>query len=143
MTQMPAALPPHEQHVETIIPDEHGNEVLRTRMTVSTTITPEGTLRERKTSEDVQTCDGFLWNPSQRYTQNPVNLAVCEVCRTRSSSHGLCTSANIRRCHKCRKACCPRHSRLCSDDRYRCPKCARWFWLGAWLTWFVSAPVDE
>lgn len=144
MTQMPAALPPHEQHIETIIRDEHGREILRTGMTVTTIMMPDGSLKEQKISEDIETVDGVSWNPAMRFGPNSggAQLVACSICRSNHSSHGLCTSANIRRCHTCQKACCPCHSQLCSDDRFRCPKCARRYRWRTWLTCLISVPVE-
>lgn len=141
MTQMPAGLPPHQQEIVTTFQDSDGNEVLRTKMTVRTELTPDG-LKEEKKSEDIQTTDNVSWNPSMRLRANgAVDLVTCTECRKKS--HGLCTAGNAKRCVACGDTCCPRHIRLCSDDKHRCLGCARRHRVRSWFTWLLSTPVDE
>ena len=143
MTQIPTTLPPHEQETVTIFRDRYGNEVLRTGMKVVSAQLPDGTFTEQKISEDIETVDHFSWNAALRYTQNPVHLTICAACRATRASHGLCTTANIKRCVVCEAHCCPSHARLCADQKYRCLKCAWWFRLKSLLLWLFSAPVKS
>lgn len=77
----------------------------------------------------------------------PLLLAVCSECRKPRSdqlkpAHGLMTKPSSTSCADCAATLCQAHSKLGSDDKVRCPACARAFKLRSFFSWLFFSSSE-
>lgn len=125
---------PIERYLDTVIYHD-GEEIVRITATEMTMRHPDGHSEHRKLHPNTILDDYSNFNPAMMFGQNPVELAICPLCRRPPYTFplrdrpkvGLIRLSNAKRCAQpgCGVLCCPRHRRLCSDGHYRCTRCAR------------------
>lgn len=126
------------------------------RMTASEIIVrhPGGRIDQRKLHPIEVLDDNTGLHPTMLFGQNAAALAVCPLCcrppyrfpRRDRPRAGLMCLENAKRCAgpKCGVLCCPKHRVLCSDNKYRCTRCARtWFWRQLLLGCFFAKDTTK
>ena len=118
------------EEIKTISYDENGNPILTTSSTHEVGQLPDSTEYDRKTNQTIQLMDGLQYHPAMSVGQNPIYIATCAICRnpklTRKTSHGLVSLPAARRCARCGKTLCPRHSKTLDNNESYCIRpCAK------------------
>lgn len=143
---MPPANPQPQivESVETVILDQNGDELLRIAAREITILQPgSNDVTKTKIHENIVLVDGTNWNAAMLFSQPPVHIAACRICRDppwtfpcrERPSHGLMRLTKP--VCPCGQLCCPRHLRRCSDGRSRCLRCTRkFFWKSLLLNLF-------
>lgn len=116
-----------------VVRDPHGEVVLRTTASEWTLLSPEGVLTNGRLHESIQLSDGSAWSPAMAFTQNPIYVGCCDLCRhppfrfphREQPTHGLVRLDRARTCSGCGALVCPLHAHRCADRRYRCRRCYR------------------
>ena len=152
MSKQPFQPKPIVKTVEYVVKD--GNEEIA-RITASEIMVrhPDGRTDHRKLHPNEVLDDGTSLNPAMLFGQDPVELAICRLCRNppyrfprRARPRvGLIRLSNAKRCANkhCGVLCCPKHRVLCSDSRHRCTSCARaWFWRQLFLGCFFTEETN-
>ena len=116
------------QNTITTITDVNGEVVLEIRQNEYLVVQPDGSFESYTHYRYITLVDGSAWVPQMMCQKPPIFVGVCSLCRKRSlfkrRTHGLVMLARARLC-ECGVLCCPKHRTLCSDNKWRCPKCAR------------------
>ena len=121
---------PNRNTIATIT-DERGEVILEITQN-EYMVVEDGSLNSYSHYHNIQLVDGMAWNPSMLTGNKPVYIGVCSICRRRSlnpfkrRTHGLVSMGRAKLC-TCGALCCPKHRRLCSDNKWRCHRCARRF----------------
>ena len=131
---------------DSVIRDGNGEEILRIGASEFTVRAGDGSVRRHKVSENIVLADGTNFNVGMMYTNPPIQIGVCSLCRRPpysfpfrdARSHGLVRLTRARTC-TCGALCCMKHCKLCSDNRFRCLRCVRrWSWKEAILCVFFA-----
>jgi hypothetical protein len=123
--------PLSEEHIDTVIYDAEGKEVLRFGFT-NLDSDENGSMRTHREAENVELADGTVIN-SVALMRLQGGLKVCDICRQQSQRRWrtgtpkvfLALAANVITC-SCGKNACRRHwVRSKIDGRLRCRACDR------------------
>lgn len=136
--------------IENIIYDQNGEVICVVGPKEYAVQGPGGSISLHKRSQNIETVDHQIWNPSMAMGPKPILLGVCNLCRQESfslftrkhPSHGLCTLKNGRLCTDCGVFVCPHHRKVGSDGKARCPRCARNRRVRGLLTWVFFTQGD-
>lgn len=134
---------PAVSEIENAIYDQDGEVICVVGLKEYAVQEPDGSISLHKRSQNIETVDHQIWNPSMAMGPKPILLGCCVICRSGSfsmfkrnrPSHGLCTLKNGRLCTDCGLFVCPHHRKVGSDGRARCPRCARNRRVRGLLTW--------
>ena len=124
-----ASKPSPKHNTITTITDTRGKTIVRIKQGEYMVVDNKGNVTNHATFRNIQLVDGSTWNPTmlQAKPASPAfHVGVCQVCRDRRRqrpTHGLVAMARAKLC-ECGILCCPQHRRLCSDDKWRCPRCS-------------------
>ena len=96
----------------------------------------------QKRSECIEGVDGVLLTMGVLLAKPAIPLAVCARCRKprrrwlrrEKPSHGILLAKNAHTCERCHAQFCKRHSKQCSDGKWRCKRCAFWFAIKRFFT---------
>lgn len=137
---MPNNLP--SNHLITEIADQNGNIICQVGYSTYSVRDDQGNMQTFQKSQNITLSDGSVWNPGMMKAPG-IFLGVCQSCRNPHFSlwhkeiptHGLTALHTATRCAnpRCHSLCCPKHSILCSDGLYRCPKCVKSYNSFSWL----------
>jgi len=125
-----------------VIRDVDGNPILELEYFSDVPqVTPAGIVAQKR-SEGIEGVDGHLLTAAILMARPAVALAVCAECRNpgrrwfraHRPSHGILLAKNSHACEGCHSRFCHRHSRLCSDGKWRCRRCALWFRIRRFFT---------
>lgn len=135
-------------HTINTVYDEHGNVILKLGMHVYTVTLGDGSTQTYKNSENIQLCDGHVWNGAQG--AQGLFVGVCEDCRRshfswselkmQPASHGLCLARNLKRC-LCGRPICGKHRVLGGDGHWRCLSCHETFRAQRAIRWLLFRNV--
>ena len=122
--------PSTNQSTKTVIWDANGQAVIAIGLDEYIITKPDGSIESHRYSHNIVLVDGTSWNPGMLTANPPIYIGVCEQCRgfsvsllgIRKPSHGIMTLARAKLCTDCGTPCCPRHRKLGSDNKWRCPK---------------------
>ena len=121
-------------NIITTITDLYGNVVVEVKQNEYIVIGTDGSITSYSNHQYIQLVDGLAWSSELLRANPPVYVGVCEICRnpdfslfrSQRKTHGLVAMSRAKIC-ECGILCCPKHRVLCSDNRWRCHKCAQKF----------------
>ena len=119
------------QHIKNIVYDQDGHAALILGMDIYTITLPDNSIITYKTSQNIQLCDGHVWNGAQGAAG--LFLGCCNYCRhprisifgfkKEKPSHGLCLVKNLKKCFSCGLTTCSKHHSLGMEGHWRCLSC--------------------
>jgi hypothetical protein len=134
------------QNTITTITDVYGQVILEVRQNEYLVVQDDGSFESNSHYRYITLVDGSSWSPQMMWQKPPIFIGVCGVCRRPSllgrKTHGLVMLARARLC-ECGVLCCPRHRVLCSDNRWRCHRCARKYRLKSLVKPLFFEKVEE
>ncbi|MHB9071269.1 MAG: hypothetical protein ACYC54_12995 [Sedimentisphaerales bacterium] len=134
------------QNTITTITDANGEVVIEIRQNEYLVIQNDGSFESYTHYRYITLVDGISWVPQMMWQKPPIYIGVCGICRKRSifrkRTHGLVSLAKAKNC-ECGIMTCPMHSILCSDNKWRCPGCAKKYKLKKNIKSLFFAEVKE
>ena len=131
----------------TTITDVNGEVVVDIKQNEYLVLQEDGSFESNTHYQFITLVSGENWAPQMMWQKPPVRVGVCAICRTpsffRKKAHGLTNLAKSKTCRECGVLTCRRHSILCSDGYWRCPRCARWYKLRAFITFLFFSESDK
>lgn len=140
------------QNTITTISDVYGQVILEVRQNEYLVVQPDGSFESNSHYRYITLVDGSTWSPQMMWQKPAIFVGVCGVCRKpslfRRKTHGLVMLARAKLCsgingNGCGKLVCPRHAVRCSDNRWRCPSCARKYRLKSLIRPLFFEKVEE
>ena len=124
------------EDIETDLLDHQGTPVMRSVYKSSVTYHPHGSVTKKKRSQKRPLVCGTMWPPS-----SSMPLAICDHCRNppwtwpkrQRPDTGAHDANKGHACCRCAARLCPKHARRCSDQQWRCVRCARIYRLRSLL----------
>ena len=128
--------PVSEAHTDTVIYDNHGNEVVRFGFE-NIDYEEDGSITTVNTAENFEAPDGTIISPAD--TERPskeTRLQRCDICylqmrrnpsQQKSRQIPYSHAVTMKRCYTCHRNMCSRHHiKSTLDNRIRCRRC-HWF----------------
>lgn len=136
-----------KQNTITTITDSQGKVIVRIKQDEYIIIGNDGNPTSYTRYRNIQLVDGSTWNPAMLWAKPPIYIGVCSICREpsrrrRHPTHGLVAMARAKLC-TCGILCCPKHRKLCSDNKWRCPACVRKYHIKTFLRPMFFSRVEE
>ena len=114
--------------------DEDGNPILQVVSGQYIVTEPDGTMTSRSINSTIELMDGLQWSPALAALKDrPIRVGVCQFCRyppyrfpvRARPKHGLVSMRRAKRCASCGRLMCPKHRKMGTDGKWRCPVCSR------------------
>ena len=141
--RQPAIRPPGTRNIS-VFRDPDGNLLVEfEHFSETSELDLDGNLVQVRRSQAREMADGNVLTAQMAMSRRPIPLCVCAACRRppfrafgrEAPSPGLILARNARTCHRCGRFFCVRHAQQCSDGKWRCVSCVRWFRFTRFFRW--------
>jgi len=113
--------------------DSDGTPLVELEHFAETSEVVNGIVVQVRETQGQELRDGSLLTNQMLMSRRPIAMCVCAECRSPSfrmfrreePSAGILLMRNARRCHRCHRTLCMRHSIQCGDGKWRCRSCTR------------------
>lgn len=130
-----------DKNAITVLLDKYENVILGIGLSKYMLRQPNGSIDYIQRSSNIQLVDGPQWNPGMLLANPPIYVGVCDQCRyppfslfrRETPCHGICTLGRAKLCVDCGILCCPRHRKICSDQKWRCLTCNKTYKIKEWI----------